>query len=164
MEELETRITRVCRSVVCRWETSPERVEVVLQDVLVSVWEFAREHEEAPRSLDQFLYWRARGALRNLWRRFPKREENNDLAHSLMSGESDEPLSALYVKELTDALEECRAALDLKYQKVWEARYEMGMDAGESAQHLGSDKGRIAVLLYRARRLLEACLEQKGML
>lgn len=164
IEVLEERIGRVCRGVVRRWGASAEEVEVVLQDVLVSVWTFSGERTEEPRSLDQFLYWRARGALRTLRRRFPARADEAVLADSVVSCESDGPFGALYVEELSEALAECRAALDPKYRNVWEARYEQGMGTSESARHLGLDRSRIAVLLHRARRLLEACLEKKGLL
>lgn len=165
LARLEQRIARVCTGALRRFGATREDLESLLQDVLVSVWTHAREQPDdadAVPHLDAFLWWRARGALRSLRRRFPARGEPLELFSA--ASESDRPVDALGVQELLDGLHDCSSTMDLKYRRVWEARYTEGLDPRETAERLGTDRGRVAVLLQRARRLLESCLQRKGLL
>ena len=162
-DQLEALVRQHCESTFRRLGASAQAVPDLLQDVLVSVWEFAQQHPEPPQSLSGFLYWRARGAWVGALRRRGGPRTDLEVATTL-SGEDGDPIDELVTQELVQALRECRDELRPAQAEVWEARYEGGLDTQQAAAMLQQTREQVALLLHRARRALEACLKRKRVL
>lgn len=159
---LEARIRAVCGPALRARGAGPQEVADLLQEVLVGIWRFAEHRDEEPRNLDAFLHWRARGVWSNWRRHRAARPSGAALEEIQESPESAEPQDTLVLQELDLALERCRRRLQGKYADVWTARYDLGLDTDASARKLATTKARVAVLLHRARRLLEDCMRSEG--
>lgn len=162
-EELAALVDRLAAPVFRRSGAAPETVETLVQDVLVSIFEYACRGGPAPGNLAAFLYWRARGVWTDWLRseRARKAALADLAAHSIDGAPA---LDALVLDELDRALRDCRAALDEKYRRAWEARYEDGRTSEEIADQLGIERAQVAVRLHRARKALEECLRRRGLL
>lgn len=162
-ERMQKLIGEAC-SIVFRHSMVPhgER-DRLLQDVLVSVWEFAGKQNEAPRNLRAFLKWRARGVL-SVFRRelgARSREDSIEIDMPLADG-SSRPLDHIVVEEMTHTFKQCREQLTPAFAAVWDARYERGLDAPATAKALDIKIGLVAVRLHRAKDALMDCLRSNG--
>lgn len=164
-ERLEVLVKEVC-SVVFRPSVVPsaER-ERLLQDVLVSVWEFAGKQNEQPRNLRAFLQWRARGVLSTFRRELQARDRQSPMEVDIpIPGGGTRQLDEVLMREMNASFEACRERLSPIYAAVWGARFERDLDPRATAAELGIDVSAVAVRLHRAKDLLMECLKRSGVL
>jgi RNA polymerase sigma factor (sigma-70 family) len=64
--------------------------------------------------------------------------------------------------ELREALRKCRDALPDAARRVFELRYEQGMNLGEVATELGSNANAVAQAAFRMVRRMRECLRAAG--
>jgi len=164
-ERLEALVREVC-SVVFSHPMVPNHArEQLLQDVLVSVWEFARKQTDDPKNLRAFLKWRARGVLSVLRRGILARRREDPVDNEMpIADENALPLDELVAEELTHAFQRCRARLKPVLAAAWDARYERGLDTRAIAEELGISPGTVAVRHHRAKDVIMECLRAKGAL
>ncbi|MFT5050604.1 MAG: RNA polymerase sigma-70 factor (ECF subfamily) [Chlamydiales bacterium] len=162
-ERLQALIREVC-SMVFRHSMVPNNErERLLQDVLVSVWEFAGKQNEAPRNLRAFLKWRARGVLSVLRRELQARRREDPVDSEMpIADENALPLDSVVADEMTHSFQLCRNRLTPVLAAVWDARYERHLDPAATAEELGIPAGTVAVRLHRAKDALMECLRGKG--
>ena len=162
---LEGMVAEVCRPVLRRKGIPGSEMGELLQDVLVSIWQFAGRQRDCPRNLREFLKWRARGVFCKYVRRKIAERRAGDLRlPAEPGGEVVRPWDPLLLVELREAMADCRDRLDEKYRRVWIARIEEDMDTETTAEELGLSRGTVALHLHRAKDLLWECLEHKRVL
>jgi len=137
----------------------------LLDETLVSVWEYARRQSDRPRNFQGFLKWRARAVSRKYVRRKLAQRVVVNLAATLEPADADaHPGDLLSLSDLKRTLKACLEELDEKYRRIWVDRYESGMSVHETAEAQGIPKTTVAVRLHRARQKLQECLRRKGLL
>jgi RNA polymerase sigma factor (sigma-70 family) len=164
-DELAALVSTVAAPVFRRSGASRETVDQLVQDVLVSIYEYSSTEPAPapPKNLRGFVYWRARG----VWTEWLRREHLREIPLSetpSISIDGEPAVDPLTVDELGEALEGCRDGLGEKYRYVLEARYEQGRDSQEIADELGIERAQVAVRLHRARKSLQECLKKRGVL
>jgi len=162
-------VTSICAPVFRRRGVPAAEADDLLQDVRVSVWEYAREREQEPRNLSEFLKWRARGVFSKYWREKRRMGLLSDMSMDTAAELGTEsgprtPPDALLLEELSQALQRCVEALDQRLRIVWCARYERGLDTQEVSSATGIGYATVCVHLHRAKKALIACLERKKVL
>ncbi|MFT7485787.1 MAG: RNA polymerase sigma factor (sigma-70 family) [Candidatus Paceibacteria bacterium] len=160
---LESLVTEVCGVVFRHPMVPPGERERLLQDVLVSVWEFAGKQKESPRNLRAFLKWRARGVLTTFRRELQSTRRNSSIQIDFpLPDGSTRQIDEAVMKELSETFRLCREELQGGHREIWEARYERDLDPSQTAEELGIELGAVAVRLHRAKDLLMQCLQKKG--
>ena len=114
--------------------------------------------DEAARLLAAIV----RNAARNARRRHHHARPHVEVAESGLAAGEPTPDAALDHAETAALLAGCMASLGDVHRAVITLRVLEELSGEEAARALGVTPGHVAVLLHRARKQLEACMQQAG--
>jgi RNA polymerase sigma-70 factor (ECF subfamily) len=124
----------------------------------------ARPDSEAlrdkPEDAARVLATIVRNAARNARRRHHRARPHVEVDATDLPAESVAPDAALEHAETSAQLAGCLASLGEVHRNVVTLRVLEELSGDEAAQELGLTSGHVAVLLHRARKQLEQCMQQ----
>jgi len=120
----------------------------------------APELRERPDDAARVLSAIVRNAARNLRRRHHHAKPHVDVADSALADGGPRPDEALENALTAAQLEGCLASLGDVHRHVVTLRVLEELSGDEAAAALGVTPGHVAVLLHRARKQLERCMQQ----
>jgi RNA polymerase sigma-70 factor (ECF subfamily) len=117
---------------------------------------------DRPQDAARLLAAIVRNAARNARRRHHHARPHVELGETALTAEQPAPDVALDHAETAALLAGCMASLGDVHRHVITLRVLEELSGEEAARALGVTPGHVAVLLHRARKQLEACMQQTG--
>ena len=117
---------------------------------------------DKPDDAARLLATIVRNAARNARRRHHRARPHVDVDSEALSADGTQPDIALDRAETSAQLAGCMASLGDVHRSVVTLRVLEELSGDEAARELGLTSGHVAVLLHRARKQLEQCMQQRG--